>query len=169
MTQTLTRQYTYTVTDIAKTFEFFHSNLRLFSEFSGVERDRVDDRAADVVAFARAKYLKDVHVMLFDANGKRIRAAKFTVSEDAGGWKSDLPGGTIWPQTPGGYIRIVVSYSQAWHNLSEAEQQQFKSELRLPWGPSEQDTTYADMEAEETWRYSSNNYGLAHAGFRSKK
>ena len=168
MTQTLTRQYTYTVTDIGKTFEFFQSNLRLFSECSGVERDLVDDRAADVVTFARAKYIEAVHVMLFDVKGTRLRAAKFTISEDAGTWKSDLPGGTLWPHTPGGHICIVVSYSKAWGDLSDAARQKFKSELRLSWGPSSQDTTYADMVAEETWRYASSNYGLAHTGFRSK-
>lgn len=168
MTQTLTRQYTYTVTDISKTFEFFHSNLRLFSECSGVENHLVDDRAADVVAFARAKYIEAVHVMLFDGQDSRLRAAKFTISEDAGTWKSDLPGGTLWPRTPGGHISIVVSYNQSWYDLSEGARQKFKSALRLNWRPSDRDTTYADMVADETWRYASNNYGLAHTGFRSK-
>jgi len=168
MTQTLTRQQTYTVTDIGKTFEFFHSNLRLFSDCSGVDRNLVDDRAADVVAFARAKYLKEVHVMLYNAQGSRIRAARFTVSEDASGWKSDLPGGTLWPQTPGGHIYIVVSYNQTWATLSDEAKQKFKSALRVSWGPSSADTTYADMVAEETWQYASSNYGLAQTGFRSK-
>lgn len=168
MTYTLTRQQTYTITDISKVFEFFHSNLRLFSECSGVDRDLVDDRAADVIAYARAKYIKEVHVILYDARNTRIRAARFTVSEDAGSWKSDLPGGTLWPYTPDGCIRLVVIWSQAWADLPDAAKVTFKSGLRRPWGASDVDTSYADMEVEEAWRYASNNYGLAHTGFRSK-
>lgn len=170
MTQTITHQQTqtYTVADVSKTFESFESNLRLFSRSSGVEEELVSGRAADVIAVARAKYLRSVAVILRDAVGERLRAAKFTVCEDASGWKVDMPGDNLWPRTPGGSICIILTYNDEWWGLSEAQRQNFKSKLTLHWGPTNEDTSFADMDDEGSRRYASNAYGLHHNSFRRR-
>ncbi len=80
MTQTFTKTITYTVADVSRTFESFRSNLRAYSESAGVDEELVDARADDVIAYARAKYLSAVSVILSDSQGARRRVAKFVVS-----------------------------------------------------------------------------------------
>jgi hypothetical protein len=126
----------------------------------------VERRADDVLALAHAGYLTRVSVMLWDAAGQRVRAARFTVSEDAGSWTSDMPGDNIWPVTSGGSVSIVVHYSKSWVALSAARQAEFRQGLALPWAPTDQDTTFAEMEADGTRRYASNAYGLEQATFQ---
>jgi hypothetical protein len=168
MTQTITKQYTYTVADVSKAFESFRSDLRLFSATSGVEEELVDARADDVLAFARAKYLTGVHVRLHDAAGGLIRAARYTVSENASGWKSEMPGDNFWPSMKGGRINIVVTFNDTWHSMSESSKQKFRDSLSRPWGPSDADLSYNDMEVEGSRNYASNAYGLQHTNYRRK-
>ena len=168
MTLTITRQQTYTVADVNKAFESFRSNLRLFSNTSGVDVDLVDARADDVLAYARAKYLTSVHLHLRDSAGTRLRAAEFTVSADASGWKSDMPGDNFWPHTPGGSIRIILCFNDSWHTLSHDVRQAFKADLKRPWGPSDEDLSYTDMVPEGSRRYASNAYGLQQNSYRRK-
>lgn len=168
MTQTITKQYTYTVADVSKAFESFRSNLRLLAASSGVDEELVDSRADDVVAYARAKYLTGVHVRLHDAAGGLVRAATFTVSEDASGWKVDMPGDNFWPRTPSGSINIVVTCNDTWHSMPEPAKQKFRGSLSRPWGPSDADLSYDDMESEGSRRYASNAYGLQHTSYRRK-
>src|SRR4051812_9238477 len=143
MTQTVTRTATYTKVDVDKTFESFRSFLRLISTTSGLSMERVDDRTDDVLAFANAGYLKDVSLILTNANGVRIRAAKFTVSESATGWSSDMPGDNIWPTTQGGTLSIVVNHNANWDLLSQTTRAKFLESLRLSWGPSDADTSFS--------------------------
>ena len=168
MTLTITRQQTYTVADVSRAFESFRSNLRLFANTSGVDVELVDDRADDVLAYARAKYLTSVHVHLCDAAGELLRAAKFTVSEDASGWKGDMPGDNFWPYTPGGSMRIILTCGDAWQKLAQPAKEQFRESLTLSWGSSDQDLSYTDMVPEGSRRYASNAYGLQQTSYRRK-
>jgi hypothetical protein len=167
MTQTLTKTTTYTVADVSRTFESFRSNLRAYSESAGVEEDLADARADDVIAYARAKYLSTVSVILSDSQGARLRVAKFVVSESATGWKTDMPGDNLWPRAPGGSIRLICKFTDAWGDLTPEQQAAFKRNLKRPWGPTNEDTTFSDMLMESTRTYASNAYGLTHTTYRS--
>lgn len=167
MTQTLTKTTTYTVADVSRTFESFRSNLRAYSESAGVDEELVDARADDVIAYARAKYLSAVSVVLLDSKGARVRGAKFVVSESATGWKTDTPGDNLWPSTPGGSIRLICNFTDAWGELRPEQQAAFKADLKRPWGPTSEDTTFSDMLMESSRTYASNAYGLTHTTYRS--
>src|SRR5574341_806610 len=107
MTATLTKTFTYTQVDVAKTFESFASNLRLFVDSTGLNGAKwAEDTIADVLALASSKYLRVAHVQLWDAAGIRRRVARFTISENAVAWTTELPGDNVWPLTPGGQLRI---------------------------------------------------------------
>jgi hypothetical protein len=168
MSNTVTRTVTYTRVDVGKTFESFRSNLRMICMSSGCDGDSVEQRADDVLTLAYAGYLKRVDVVLFSATGQRLRAGKFAVSEDAGGWSSDMPGDNIWPATAGGSISLIIHYSKSWSALSEARQAEFRQGLTIKWVPSNQDTTFAEMEADGARRYASNAYGLEQTTFRKR-
>lgn len=167
-TTTRTDTYTYTRVDVGKTFESFRSNLRMVANTSGCGVESVDTWADDVLTLAYAGYLVSVSVVLLSANGERLRAAKFLISEDAGGWASEMPGDNVWPRTGGGRISLILSYSKAWASLSTERQTKFKESLAVKWVPTDQDTTFADMETGGTRRYASNAYGLEQTTFRQR-
>lgn len=169
MSQTRTLTTTYTVSDVARTFESFRSNLRAYCESAGVDEELVERRADDVIAWARAKYCSAVNVILCDQRGARVRAAKFVVSESATGWKTDLPGENLWPFTPGGSIRLVCEPSTEWTSLDPVRQQAFRRALSLQWGVTDEDTTFSGMMIEGVRSYASNAYGLRHTTYRSTR
>jgi hypothetical protein len=135
---------------------------------SGCNVGSVDTWADDVLTLAYAGYLSSVSVVLFGADGARVRAAKFVVSEDAGGWASEMPGDNIWPLTIGGRISPILHYSKSWTSLSPVRQTEFRESLTVKWTPTDQDTTFADMETGGTRRYASNAYGLEQTTFRKR-
>lgn len=169
MTTTRTIQATYTVADVGKAFESFRSNLRAIAESTGLATDKVERWADDVIALARAGYLASVSVVLYDGQGVRQRATRFTPSENASGWKSELPGSNLWPSTPAGSLSLVVQYSPTWDALSEESKASFKKTLKCSWGPSSEDTSFSDLMVERTRYYASNAYGLEHVTFRRQR
>jgi len=168
MTQTLTQTRTYTKVDIQKTFESFRSVLRLISLSSGCDAEVVDARTDDVLEYVYAGYLSGIDLVLYDASGVDVRAARFTVSEDAASWSSTMPGDNIWPQTPGGWISLTVRTTPAWQALSENARSAFWASLELDWGPSRSEPNFAPMETIGSKRYSSNAYGLQQTTYKRR-
>jgi hypothetical protein len=99
--------------------------------------------------------------VLLNATGKEIRAAKYTVSTDAGLWSSQRPGNNLWPRQVAGSLSVVVSYTSTWYELSVAARRRFHNEeCRRTWGPSSIDTTYPGLVGRFDRRYASNAYGM---------
>lgn len=152
--------------DVSKTFESFRSNLRAIAESTQLSINMVDRWADDIISFARAKYIKSVSIALHDAQNVRVRGAKFAPSENASGWKIDMPGNNLWPETPNGSLMIFVEYNDTWHSLSATTKEAFTTTLKLVWSPSDMDTTFSDMTPESTRHYASNSYGIQHTTYR---
>src|SRR5437870_4104442 len=101
---------TYTVADIRRVLGSFAADLAMMVQSSGVTgawtRSRLENLVADLVDFANAGYLAEVHVGLWN-DGREIRAARYTPSTSAYGWINERPGGAIWPRTGTATIEVV--------------------------------------------------------------
>lgn len=159
---TFTLSSTYTITDVAKVVDRFAADYHMIAQATGlVSRDHVVNVVHDVKLMAQRGYLKRVDLVLRNAAGEKVRAAKYTVSTDASGWTSDRPGNNLWPRLAGGDLRVVVSYSDAWWALTEYQRDAFKrNECVLYWSNTDIDTSYSGMIGRVDRRYSSNAYGM---------
>src|SRR5712692_7739881 len=114
---------TYTMADIAKVIDCVAADLDMNAQSTGLlSRDLVKQYAADVKAFAQRGYLSEANIVLRNAAGQTIRAAKYEVATDGTSLTAHRPGNNLWPRTPGGALVVVVQYSQNWHDLSDAQQ-----------------------------------------------
>ena len=75
---------TYTIADIGKVIDCFAADLDMTSQSTGLlTRELVKGYAADVKAMAQRGYLLEANIVLKDASGNVIRAAKYEVNTDA--------------------------------------------------------------------------------------
>jgi hypothetical protein len=161
-TGTFTISSTYTITDVAKVVDRFAADFHMVAQSTGLaSRDRVVGVTHDVKLMAQRGYLDRVDIVLRNAAGTEIKAAKYTVSTDAGGWTSDRPGNSLWPSAPGGELYVVVSYTDAWWGLSEYQRGAFiDGECLQSWSRSDIDLSYPGMTGRYDRRYASNAYGM---------
>ena len=76
---------TYSVVDIGKVIDCVAADLDMNSQSTGLlTRDQVKNYAADVKSLAQQGYLIEANIVLYDASGAPIRAAKFLVYTLAG-------------------------------------------------------------------------------------
>src|SRR6266478_8398745 len=98
MMYTETQSQTFTIADIGKVIDCVAADLDMNAQSTGLlTRDLVKQYAADVKAMAQRGYLLDANIVLHDATGKVIRAAKYEVSTDASSLTSHRPGNNLWP------------------------------------------------------------------------
>jgi hypothetical protein len=110
-----TKTETFTQTDVAKVFENFEAGLCLIARTTGLWTvDYARDIAYDIIAFAKADYLSEAHIILMDAAQQAVRVHEYKVATDALGWTVHRPDGNVWPPTPGGSLTVFVRYSPAW-------------------------------------------------------
>lgn len=161
-TGTGTFSSTYSVIDVAKVIDQFTADFHMLGQATGLATaHRARDVGHDVKLMAQRGYIDRVDIVLLDGAGEEIRAAKYTISTDAGLWTSDRPGNNLWPSPPGGSLTVVVSYTPAWYALSAEKRKRFQSEeCQRPWGPSSIDTTYPRLLGRFDRRYASNAYGM---------
>jgi hypothetical protein len=161
-TGTFSRTSTYTLTDVAKVVDRFAADFHMIAQATGLaSRDQVLEVAHDVKLMAQREYIDRVDLVLRSVSGREIRAAKYTVSIDAGGWTSDRPGNNLWPSTPGGELHVVVSYTGTWWALSDYHRSAFiDGECFGWWTRSDIDLSYPGMTGRFDRRYASNAYGL---------
>ena len=161
-TGTGTYSSTYSVVDVAKVVDQFTADFHMLAQATGfASTERAPDVGHDVKLLAQRGYIDRVDIVLLDAAGDEIRAAKYTISTDAGLWTSDRPGNNLWPRPAGGTLSVVVSYTPVWYALSPDQRRRFHSEeCRRPWGPSSIDTTYPRLRGRFDRRYASNAYGM---------
>lgn len=157
---------TYTVTDIKHVFDRFAADFWMICQSTKLKNKAdANQTIADVRSFAENKYIESVHVILKDSTGKQLKAAVYRVSEDAGGWRNELPGGSMWPQTPSGSLEIVIEHSPLWSQLSQDRKNNFLQSLEGNWGPSEEDITYPTLTASSAQTYQSGTFGLKRTNF----
>jgi Bacterial HORMA domain family 1 len=151
----------YSAADVNKVADRFGSDLEMIGQSTGVlGESRKAGIVNDVKELAKKGYLEQISVVLFDSAGGEVKARKYVVSTDASLWTSDRPGDNLWPRTPGGSLKVVVHYTDAWAALGEAGQTRFESGLKLSWSASQVDTNFPGLSGTAGRRYASNAFGL---------
>ena len=159
-----TRTNTFTVTDVRRVVASFGGDFWMIAQTTGLwESQDVRDTVSDLTAFAEAGYLEEVDLILWDAAGNKLRAAKYTVSTSAVGWNNDRPGSNLWPRIAGGQLQVVATVSNEWTAMDKAAQAAARERLGLinAWGLTSVDTSHAGMNQDADRRYASNGYGLS--------
>ncbi|MGD0956170.1 MAG: hypothetical protein ABR953_04995 [Candidatus Acidiferrales bacterium] len=158
-TETLTQ--TYTIADIAKVIDCFAADLDMTAQSTGLlSRDLVKKYAADVKAMAQGGYLLEANIVLHDAAGNVIRAAKYEVSTNAGSLTAGRPGNNLWPATPNGELSVVVKNSQKWRDLTDSQRQTFRGTLSTSWTSSSTDLSFPALTRAADRNYVSNGWGV---------
>ncbi len=164
-----TQTTTYTVTDVRRVLASFAADFAMIAQATGLRsRDNVAAIVADLRAFAEAGYLIGAHLILWDAAGKKLRAAQYTASTSAVGWANQQPGNNLWPRTPGGNLQVIGTLSGDWWALDETAKARVREAwgIAYAWGYTDTDTSHRGMTAETDRRYASNGYGLERVTYR---
>jgi len=104
--------------------------------------------------------LLEANIVLRDAAGNVIRAAKYEVSTDATSLTTSRPGNNRWPATPGGELYVVVHNSQKWQDLTTSQQAAFNGTLNISWVSSSTDTSFPSLTRSVDRNYVSNGWGV---------
>jgi len=157
---------TYTIADIAKVIDCVAADLDMNAQSTGLlSRDLVKQYAADVKALAQQGYLVEANIVLRNAVGQPIRAAKYEVATDGTSLTAHRPGNNLWPKTPGGALVVVVQYSQKWLDLSDAQKIAFKKTLSPDWSASTTDLSFPSLHRSSDRSYVSNGWGVTKSVF----
>ena len=162
MSSTGTQTTTYTKADIRKVVENFAADFSMIAQATGLRsRENVAGVIFDLNVFAEYGYLEKVSLFLKDKDGNKLRVAVYTISESATGWKSDMPGNNIWPQTPGGSLWVLSTLTGSWWSKVEAEKEAFVKQrgLHCGWAKTDEDTSLSGLESSAGQKYASNGYG----------
>jgi len=166
MTYSESLTQTYTIADIGKVIDCFATDLDMTSQSTGLlNRDLVRKYAADVKAKAQKGYLLEANIVLRDAVGNVIRAAKYEVNTDAGSLVASRPGNNRWPATSGGELSIVLRNSQKWHDLTDSQRTLFNESLNINWVPSNTDLSFPSLTRYADRSYVSNGWGVTKTVF----
>jgi len=158
-----TRTNTYTVTDVRRVVASFGADFSMISQATGLrDSEDVRETVSDLNGFAEAGYLEGVHLILWDARGTKLRAAKYTVSKSATSWSNDRPGGNLWPRTPGGRLQVIGTLSSDWWAMDEASKESVRDRYGIvnAWRLTNTDTSHAGMGSNIDRRYASSAYGM---------
>lgn len=156
-TRTATGSATYTVVDIENVVRRVKADLVMIADSTGAwTAAKAADYAHDIEVLAKAGYLAWVDVTLF-SNGVEIKAVRFEVDTDAGSLTASRPGGVLWPKVPGAYLRIILSYTDAY---TSAAREATKGKLKIGWVTSNDDTSHAGLSSSGGRNYASNAYGM---------
>ena len=163
MYYTVSGTLTYTVVDIRKAFEGFESDLRMIARLTNTwSMGYVADVFHDIVKLAEAKYLESVSIVQRSNTGVSLKASKFVVNAAGTGISSDRPGGNNWSEIAGSQLKVVLSYTDAWHALSEEQQSRFqdKNDFQIGWSTTDINTNFPGLSRSNAQMYASNGYEL---------
>lgn len=158
-----TRTNTHTVTDVRRVVASFGADFSMISQATSLwNSEDVRQTVSDLNGFAEAGYLEGVHLILWDARGTKLCAAKYTVSMSAASWSNDRPGGNLWPRTLGGTLQVIGTLSSDWWAMDEATKDNVRERYGIinAWRLTDTDTSHAGMGASVDRRYASNAYGM---------
>lgn len=169
MTSTYTNTGTYTVIDIRKTFEGFAADFRMIARRTEkMAVGEVENYIHDILAWAEAKYLSHVDIILLNQSNTPVRAVRFKVDENGKATNSDRAGSNDWVNLANTRLSVVVFNNSSWRTLSEEQRSQFKTDnnFEISWGPSEIDTSYSHLSKEEAQLYASKGYEIKKENFK---
>lgn len=166
---TETRTNTYTVTDVRRVVASFGADFSMIAQATGLrDSENVREIVSDLTAFAEAGYLEGVHLILWDADGNKRRAAKYTVSTFAVGWSNDRPGDNLWPRMPDGRLQVIGTLSSDWWDMGEAAKDRARERYGIAgaWHLTNTDTSHTGMSSNADRRYTSNAYAMQRTVYR---
>lgn len=157
-----TRSYTYTVTDIETVVRRFTADIVMIAQSSGaITEAKARDYAHDVNALAKKDYLDKVDLTLF-SGAVEICATQYVVDTSAGDLAMSRPGGVLWPCVPNAFLRIVLSYTDAY---DAGAREAMKGKLRINWTPTDADTSHSSLRQSGVRSYASNGWGMQRRDF----
>lgn len=152
-----TRSYTYTVTDIETVLRRFTADIVMIAQSSGaITEAKARDYAHDVEALAKKDYLEKVDLTLF-SGAIEICATQYVIDTSAGDLTMCRPGGVMWPRVHDPYLRIVLSYTDAYDATAR---EAMKGKLRINWTPTDADTSHSSLTQSGGRSYASNGWGM---------
>jgi hypothetical protein len=162
---------TYTVTDIRKTFESLEADIRtIVRRTEKWDMNYVDNVFHDILVLAENHYLKSVDIVLInDSTGIVIRAAKFFVNSSGSATSSERAGqNNEWVSIPNTHLSVILSYTQAWRNLSEENKQKFQKDnsFRMSWVTSLINNAFPHLRCSQAQLYASKGYELQKTNYK---
>lgn len=153
---------TYTVADVEKVVRSIKADLSMIAgSTKAMTVDKAEDYAHDIELLAKNNYLAKVDVTLVCTSKLEIKAAVYEFqNENASG--TARPGGVMWPYTPNGKIRVVLSHTEKYQIEIEKVN---KLPLKINWQPSYADTTHSCLTSSGNRGYSSNGFGANRSDF----
>lgn len=155
-THSSTYSSTYTVADVEKVVRSIKADLVMIAgSTKAMTEDKARNYAHDIDLLAKNNYLSKVDVTLISSYGSEVRAIQYNFqTENASG--TERPGGVMWPHTPDGRVRIILSYTDKYRNESEKVS---KLPLEITWVSTTESTTHSSLSASGERSYSSNGFG----------
>jgi len=167
MSSTATQTQSYTIADIAKVIDCFAADLDMMAQSTGLLTwETVRHAAEDVKLMAQKGYLLEANIVLQDASGTVIRAAKYEVYTYASTLTAQRPGNNLWPRSPGGLLDVVVRYSQRWQSLTDAQRAALAKSLKAPWSSSNTNLSFPGLTRSSDRSYVSNGWGVTKSVFK---
>lgn len=147
---------TYTVVDVEKVVRSIKADLIMIAgSTKAMTEDKAKKYSHDIELLAKNNYLSQVDVTLISPYGSEIKAVQYIFqTENASG--AERPGGVMWPNTPDGRIRIILSYTDSYRNESEKVS---KLPFEITWVSTSESTTHSNLSASGERGYSSNGFG----------
>ena len=166
---TYTATSTYTVVDIRKTFEGFEADLRMIARRTEKwSSEYVDKVFHDIIKLAEAKYLRTVDIVLLNSSNLPVRAAKYTVNDAGTSITADRAGGNDWTNMPNTYLDVIVSYTAAWHLLTQQQKEAFQlaNNFKIGWSASSIDNSFPNLSKQAAQTFASNGYELNKTNYK---
>ncbi len=161
-----TYTHTYNRQDIHRVHASFEADYRIVAEWTELHSPAYVDRiAGQIKALAEAEYLKEIHLQLQSRTGAVRQAAVYRISTNASSWSADRPGDLYWDSFDGDVLVLVIYFSEEWHQLSVAQQNEFSKAHLAGWGPSDFDGSYGSLSRSVDRHYTSRAYGLERTRF----
>ncbi|MFK4206238.1 MULTISPECIES: HORMA-1 domain-containing protein [Acinetobacter] len=147
---------TYTVADVEKVVRSIKADLIMIaSSTRAMTEDKAKQYAHDIELLAKNNYLSQVDVTLMSSNGSEKKAVQYVFqTEDASG--TERPGGVMWPHTPDGWVRIILSYTDSYFKESANVS---KLSFEINWVSTTASTTHSNLTGSGNRGYSSNGFG----------
>lgn len=157
MSYSETISYTYTVADIETVMRRFSADIVMIAQSSAaITEGKAREYAHDAEMLAKNDYLKRIDVTLL-SGGVEQRAASYDVNTSSGDLATSRPGGVLWPRVSNPYLRIILSYTDAY---TTAAREAMRGKLKIAWTPTSVDTSHATLSSSGARDYVSNGWGL---------
>lgn len=153
---------TYTYSDIATVMRRFTADIVMIAQSSGaITEEKARQYAYDAEELAKNGYLKKVDLTLLNS-GSEVCATQYTVNTSSGGLSLSRPGGVRWPHVADPFLRIVLTYTEAY---DAAAREKMKSKLNINWMPSTADTSHTSLTGSGGRDYAQNGWGMQRQDF----